>query len=128
MHSFEVGRSLRKQLAGTTVDEIMRIERWNTELVARYDVGVITGASAATSQRKRDGGSKRERDHGYATAIDLPLSPAFQKIVPRANHGRFEVRSIFCVRFRPIPVVDEEYVQGHNEVWAGPLAGAGGLI
>ena len=45
--------------------------------VARYYIGVTTGASAATSKRNRDVGSKRERDRDYLGAIDLPLSPGF---------------------------------------------------
>ena len=36
MHSFRVGGSLSKSLAGTAVDEIMKIGGWKTERVARY--------------------------------------------------------------------------------------------
>ena len=79
MHSFSVGGPLSKSLAGTAVDEIMKIGGWKTERVARYHIGATTSAVVETSKRNRDGGSKRERDRNYATAIDLPLSPAFQE-------------------------------------------------
>ena len=36
MHSFRVGGSLSKSLAGTVVDEIMKIGGWKTESVAKY--------------------------------------------------------------------------------------------
>ena len=36
MHSFKVGGSLSKSLAGTAVDEVMKIGGWKTERVARY--------------------------------------------------------------------------------------------
>ena len=79
MHSLRVGGSLSKSLAGTAVDEIMKIGGWKTERVARYYIGATAGASAATSKRKHDEGSKPKRDRDYAKAIDLPLSPAFQE-------------------------------------------------
>ena len=59
MHSFTVGGSLSKSLAGTAVDEIMKIGGWKTERVARYYIGATTSA-VATSKGKRDGGSRRE--------------------------------------------------------------------
>ena len=79
MHSFRVEGSVSRSLEGTAVDEIMKIGGWKTERVARYHIGATAGASAATSKRKCDEGSKRERDRDYAAAIDVPLSPAFQE-------------------------------------------------
>ena len=78
MHSFRVGGSLSKSLAGTAVDEIMKIGGWKTERVARYYIGATTSASG-TLKRTRDESDTRETDSRYATAIDLPLSPAFQE-------------------------------------------------
>ena len=79
MHCFRVGRSLRKSLAGTAVDEIMEIGGWKTERVARYYIGATTIASVEAAKGRRDGGSRRERDDSYAIAMDFPLSPAFQE-------------------------------------------------
>ena len=52
MHSFTVGGSLSKSLAGTAVDEIMKIGGWKTERVARCCIGATTSA-LATSKGKR---------------------------------------------------------------------------
>ena len=71
MHSFRVGGSLSKSLAGTVVDEIMKIGGWKTESVAKYHIG-------ATSSDKIHG-SKRKHGQSYASAIELPLSPEFQE-------------------------------------------------
>ena len=76
MHSFRVGGSLRKSLAGTAVDEVMKIGGWKTERVAWCYVGVTTSA-VATSKGKRDAGSRRERDNSYAIALDFPQTQAF---------------------------------------------------
>ena len=79
MHSFRVGGSLSKSLAGTAVDEIMKIGGYETERVARYYVGPTTSAGANSEGKgKRDGGSHRARDNSYAIAMDFPLSQAFQ--------------------------------------------------
>ena len=59
MHSFRVGGSLSKSLAGTAVDEIMKIGGWKTKSVARYYIG------ATSSGQVR--GSKKKRGHSYAT-------------------------------------------------------------
>lgn len=48
-------------------------------------------------KRKHDGASKRKRGSSYATALDLPLSPAFQEYLPRALRGMPDVH-IFWVR------------------------------
>ena len=71
MHSFRVGGSLSKSLAGTAVDEIMKIGGCKTESVAKHYIG-------ATSSEKVHG-SKKKRGQSYASADELPLSPEFQK-------------------------------------------------
>ena len=81
MHSCRVGASLSKSLAGTAVNEIMKIGVWKTERVARCYIGATTSAGA-TSKGKggRGGGSQRTGtgDNSYAIAMDFPLSQAFQ--------------------------------------------------
>ena len=71
MHSFRLGGSLSKSLAGTAVDEIMKIGGWKTAALAKYYIG-------ATSSGKMRG-RKRKRGQSYACASELPLSPKFQK-------------------------------------------------
>jgi len=44
MHSFRVGGSLSKSLAGTPVDEIMQLGGWKTEAMARHYIGATTSA------------------------------------------------------------------------------------
>ena len=78
MHSFRMEGSLSKSLEGTAVDEIMKIGGWKTEQVARYVVGSTTSAPRGAAGQKRDRVSNRQRE-SYATAIDLPLSPACQE-------------------------------------------------
>ena len=85
MHSFRAGGSLSKSLAGTAVDEIMKIGGWKTERVTPYYIGATTGA-VATSKGKRDGGSRRERDDSYAIAMDSPLPQAFQDDFAACKH------------------------------------------
>ena len=70
MHSFRVGGSLSKSLAGTAVDEIMKIG-WKTESVAKHYIG------ATSSGQVR--GSKKKRGQSYADASELPLTPEFRK-------------------------------------------------
>ena len=41
MQSFRVGGSLSKSLAGTAVDEIMKIGGWKTESVAKHYSGTV---------------------------------------------------------------------------------------
>ena len=57
----------------------MKIGRWKTERVARYYIAATTSASVEAAQGRRDGGSRREREHSYAIAMDFPLSPIFQE-------------------------------------------------
>ena len=71
MHSLRVGGSLSKSLAGTAVDEIMKIGGWKIESVAKYCIG------ATSSGQVR--GSKKKRGQSYADASELPLSPEFRK-------------------------------------------------
>ena len=78
MHSFRVGGSLSKSLAGTAIDEIMKIGRWKTERVTRYYIGPTASAGANSEGKwKRDGGSQRARDNSYAIANRLPFVPSF---------------------------------------------------
>ena len=70
MHSFRVGGFLSKSLAGTAVDEIMKIAGWKTESVAKYYIGATSSGKVL--------GSKRTRGQSYASASELPLSPEFQ--------------------------------------------------
>ena len=77
--TFRVGGSLSKALEGTAVDGIMKIGGWKTEQVARYSIGVTTSAPRDAAGQKRNVVSKRQRESDYATAMDLPLSPAFQE-------------------------------------------------
>ena len=71
MHSFRQGGSLTRSLAGTAVDEIMKIGGWKAEAIAKYYIG-------ATSSGRVQGG-KRKRGQRYADASRLPLSPEFEK-------------------------------------------------
>ena len=63
--------SLAKSLAGTAVDDIMKIGGWKTECIGKYYIG-------ATS-RGRVWGGKRKHCQSYADASRLPLSPEFDK-------------------------------------------------
>ena len=47
MHSFRVGGSLSKSLAGTVVDEIMKNSGWKTESVAKYYSGATQSEKSA---------------------------------------------------------------------------------
>ena len=85
MHSLRVGGSLSKSLAGTAVDEIMKIGGWKkAEHVARYYIGQTTSAGANSKGKGKRDGSQRARDNSYvrdnsyAIALDSPLSQAFQ--------------------------------------------------
>ena len=80
MHSFRVGESLSKSLAGTAVDEIIEIGGWKTGCVPQHYIGATTSDAVETAKGKRDEGSRRERDNSYAIAMDFPLSPAFQEV------------------------------------------------
>ena len=70
-HSFRVSGSLTRPLAGTAVDEIMKIGGWKTEAIAKSYIG-------ATSSGRVEGG-KRKRGQRYADASRLPLLPEFEK-------------------------------------------------
>ena len=50
MHSFRVGGSLSKSLAGTAVDEIMKIGGWKTESVAKYYIGATSSGQVRGSK------------------------------------------------------------------------------
>lgn len=66
LHSFRVGGSVSKSLASSTVGEILKIEGWRTEILAKYYIGSTTSTRVPASKRKRDD------DH--ATASELPLT------------------------------------------------------
>ena len=70
MHSFRVGGSVTKSLAGTAVNEIMKIAGWKTERIAKCSIGSTTSTGVRAS--------KRTRDHGYARANELPLPQNFE--------------------------------------------------
>ena len=53
MHSFRVGGSLSKSLAGAAVDEMMKISGWKTESIAKYYVGAVSSGKVHGSKRKR---------------------------------------------------------------------------
>ena len=61
------GRFPQQSLAGTAVEEIMKIGGCETESVAKYYIGATSGEKVH--------GSKRKRGQSYATASELPLSP-----------------------------------------------------
>ena len=52
MHSFRVGGSLSKSLAGTAVDEKMKIGGWKTESVAKYYIGATSSGRVHGSKKK----------------------------------------------------------------------------
>ena len=51
MHSLRVGGSLGKCLAGTAVDEIMKIGGWKTESVAKYYIRATSSGKVPGSKR-----------------------------------------------------------------------------
>ena len=59
MHSFRVGGSLSKSLAGTAVDEIMKIAGCKTEGIARYYIGATTSKTVDCKGETRWGLSAR---------------------------------------------------------------------
>ena len=71
MHSLRVGGSLSEPLAGTAVDEIMKLGGWRTERVATAYIGATT--SEATK------GQRRQLDADYDAADKLPLAVDFKR-------------------------------------------------
>ena len=71
MHSFRVGGSLTRPLAGTAVDEIMKIGGWTTEPIVKYPIGATSSGRVQVDKRKRG--------QRYADASRLPLSPEFEQ-------------------------------------------------
>lgn len=51
MHSFRVGISLGKSLAGTTMNELMKIGDWKTESVAKCYIGAASSGKVYGSKR-----------------------------------------------------------------------------
>ena len=54
MHSFRVGGSLSRSLAGTAVDEIMKLGGWKTEEMASHYIGPTTSGASAESGKHTD--------------------------------------------------------------------------
>ena len=77
MHSFRVGGSVTKSLAGTAVDEIMKIGGWKTESIAKYYIESTTSTGVRAS--------KRTRDHGYARANEFYCCP---RKLSQTSHAR----------------------------------------
>ena len=63
MHSFRVGASLSRTMAGEAIEQIMQVGGWKTEAIARYYVEPST---------------KRRRAQDYSAANEAPLSRAFE--------------------------------------------------
>ena len=63
--------SVCNAMAGTVVDEKMKLGAWETVSVANYYIGAISSGNVH--------GSKRERGQSYADASKLPSSPDFEK-------------------------------------------------
>ena len=64
-----MGGSVSESLAGTAVDETMKLGGWRSERVATNYIGATTSAAAK--------GKRRTLDAVYDAADKLPLSPAF---------------------------------------------------
>ena len=73
MHSYRVGGSLSKSLAGTAGDEVMKVGGWKTESIAKYYIAAKSGG--------RVQGSKRKCSQSCPSAGELPLSFEFEKRV-----------------------------------------------
>lgn len=63
MHSFRVGGSVSRAMAGESIAQIMQVGGWKTEAIARYYV---------------EPSAKRRRAQNYHAANDAPLSDAFE--------------------------------------------------
>lgn len=80
MHSFRVGGSVSESLAGTAVDEIMKIGGWKTESVARDYIGQTTSDAAK--------GKRRKLDSAYDQADRMPLSEGFTEAFSACGSGK----------------------------------------
>ena len=69
MHSFRVGGSVSKSMAGTTMEEIMQIAGWKTERMARHYVGPVVSSTPP--------GPKRVREQAYDSSNEFTLSEEF---------------------------------------------------
>ena len=63
LHSFRVGGSLSRAMAGEAIEQIMQVGGWKTEAIARYYV---------------EPSAKRRRAQDYSAANEAPLSRAFE--------------------------------------------------
>lgn len=64
-HSLGLGGSASKSLAGTAVDEIMKIGEWKTERIAKYYIGSTTSARVSVQEETEP----RLYGRGRATAV-----------------------------------------------------------
>lgn len=69
-YSFRVGGWVSKSLAGTAVDEFVKIRGWKTESISTHYIGSATSAGVRASDKTRD--------HGYASTNEVPLSMEFE--------------------------------------------------
>ena len=79
MHSFRVGRSLSKSLAGTAVDKIMKNGGWKTESIAEQYIGATSSGQVQ--------GSKRSCGQSYVDVSELPLQPDFFAACAGSDRG-----------------------------------------
>lgn len=70
MHSFRVGGSLSRSLAGTAVDEIMQLGGWKTEAMAKHYIGATTSGAV--------GGDSQAADRLYDSANASAASTDFR--------------------------------------------------
>ena len=86
IHSFRVGGSLSQSLAGTPVDEIMKIGGWKTRKMATHYIGQTCGGG-------QDATAGQDVEIAYQTADAAPTGAGFQDMYaacrqPRASQKR----------------------------------------
>ena len=116
--------------AGTAVDEIVNIGGCKTDRVPRYYIGATASAATVeTAKGRRDGGSRRERDNSYATAMDFPPFPAFQEDLAacRPQKGR-DTASMGEMMCDPAQNVNDECITTQGSTGMTTVWGRGGFI
>ena len=99
IHTFRGGSSLRKSLAGTAVDEIMKYIGWEAESVAKYYIRATSSGQVW--------GSKRKRGQSFADSSELPLSPEFRMdFAACAGKDRVDVIEVWETLFCPEQAVN----------------------
>ena len=79
---------------------------------------VTTRASVETTEQKGDDrASKRKHESDYATAIHLPVSPAFQDAFATRNRRPARVTVSLGEPTDPSPEVKRKRVQESNGIW-----------